>query len=43
MEQDRKILYLDIRVLVSGSAALFASLLCHNLAHFNLVPSEPST
>jgi hypothetical protein len=41
--RDHEILFLDIRVLLSGSAALLASLLCHNLAHFAIVPSEPST
>jgi hypothetical protein len=41
--QDREILYQDIRVLVSGCAALLASLLCHNLNHFTIVPSQPST
>jgi hypothetical protein len=41
--QDRAILYHDLRVLLSGSAALFASLLCHNLGHFTIVASQPST
>jgi hypothetical protein len=36
-------LFHDIRVLVSGCAALLASLLCHNLGHFTLVLSQPST
>jgi hypothetical protein len=36
-------LFHDLRVFVSGCAALLASLLCHNLAHFMIVPSEPST
>ena len=41
--RDREILYQDIRLFLSGCAALLASLLCHNLAHFTLVPSQPST
>jgi hypothetical protein len=41
--QDRAILYHDLRVLLSGCTALFASLFCHNLGHFTLVPSQPST
>jgi hypothetical protein len=41
--QDREILYHDIRVLLSGCAALFASLLCHNRGHFTIVASQPST
>jgi hypothetical protein len=41
--QDREFLYHDIRIFLSGCAALLASLLCHNLGHFTLVPSEPST
>jgi len=41
--QDRGILYNDLRVLWSGSAALFANLLCHNLGHFTIVASQPST
>jgi hypothetical protein len=36
-------LFHDLRSLASGCAALLASLLCHNLAHFTLIPSEPST
>ena len=28
---------------MSGCAALLASLLCHNLGHFTLVLSQPST
>jgi hypothetical protein len=36
-------LFHDLRVFISGCAALSASLLCHNLAHFTIVPSNPST
>jgi hypothetical protein len=41
--QDREIFLHDIRVLLSGCAALLASLLCHNRAHFTIVASDPST
>jgi len=40
---EHKTLYQDIRVFLSGCAALLASLLCHNLGHFAIVPSQPST
>jgi hypothetical protein len=40
--QDRYLFH-DLRVFISGCAALSASLLCHNLAHFRIVLSEPST
>jgi hypothetical protein len=41
--RDRELLYLDIRVLLSGSSALLASLLCHNLGHFTIILSQPAT
>jgi hypothetical protein len=41
--RDRDLLFQDIRVLVSGCAALLASLLCHNLGHFTIILSQPST
>jgi Na+/phosphate symporter len=41
-KQDRHLFH-DLRVFLSGCAVLLASLLCHNLAHFTMVPSEPST
>jgi hypothetical protein len=41
--RDRDCLFQDIRVLVSGCAALLANLLCHNLGHFTIIASEPST
>jgi hypothetical protein len=41
--RDRDNLFKDIRVLVSGCAALLASLLCHNLGHFTIIASQPST
>jgi hypothetical protein len=36
-------LFHDLRILASGCAVLLASLLCHNLGHFTLILSEPST
>ncbi|HWW97329.1 MAG TPA: hypothetical protein VNY74_06520 [Edaphobacter sp.] len=41
--QDREIFFHDIRILFAGCAALLASLLCHNLGHFTIIPSDPST
>jgi hypothetical protein len=40
---DNEIMIRDIRVMVSGCAALLASLMCHNLGHFTITPSQPST
>jgi hypothetical protein len=40
--QDRYLFH-DLRILASGCAVLLASLICHNLGHFTLILSEPST
>jgi hypothetical protein len=41
--QDREFFFHDIRIFFSGCAALLASLLCHNLGHFTIIPSDPAT
>jgi len=41
--EEREISFQSLRLFLSGFAAASATLLCHTLRHFSVVPSQPST